>query len=198
MGFDSDDEAAVWQRALSGDGGAYAILFRKHEDRVYRRALSVVGDVHGAEDITSVAFFELWRKRRSVRVVDGSVLPWLLVTTVNLARNQRRGSIRYRDLVARLPRQEAPNAESIALANAETRILGIRLSEAFARVSSADVALLVLTALDGLSITDAATALGIKPGTARMRLSRARERLQATLTDETHQLGHPATEGANA
>src|SRR5688500_3305340 len=102
MNLDADDEAAVWERALSGEGAAYAALFRKHEDRVYRRALSVVGDVHGAEDIASVAFFELWRKRQSVRVVNGSVLPWLLVTTVNLARNQRRGSIRYRDLLASL------------------------------------------------------------------------------------------------
>lgn len=198
MGLYADGEAATWQRALSGEGAAYAWLFREHEQRVYRRALSIVGDVHGAEDVTSAAFFELWRKRRSVRVVDGSVLPWLLVSTVNLARNQRRGSVRYRRLIASLPRQDAPNAESIALANAETRILGIRLSEALAQVNRSDVSLLVLTALDDLSITDAATVLGLKPGTARMRLSRARERLRALLADEQHHLGHPTAEGANA
>ena len=198
MGFDSDDEAAVWQHAMSGDGAAYAALFRLHEARVYRRALSVVGDVHGAEDVTSVAFFELWRRRRSVRVVGGSVLPWLLVTTVNLARNHRRGSLRYRDLVASLPRQESPNAESIALANADTQILGVKLSEAFSQLSHSDVSLLVLTALDGLSIAGAAGALGLKPGTARMRLSRARERLQTTLTDETYRFAQSTTEGTSA
>ena len=126
------------------------------------------------------------------------MLPWLLVTTVNLARNHRRGSLRYRDLVASLPRQESPNAESIALANADTRILGVKLSEAFSQVSHSDVALLVLTALDGLSIVDAAGALGLKPGTARMRLSRARERLQTTLTDETYRFAQSTTEGTSA
>jgi RNA polymerase sigma-70 factor (ECF subfamily) len=198
MGFDRGDELATWHRALAGDGTAYAALFREHEGRVYRRALSVVGDVHGAEDVTSAAFFELWRKRRSVRVVEGSVLPWLLVTTVNLARNHLRGSIRYRDLIASLPREEAPNAETIALANAETLVLGVRLSDALARVSRADVALLVLTALDGLSTADAATALGMKPGTARMRLSRARERLKAMLANQDPPLAQPTTEGARA
>lgn len=198
MGFDEGDELATWHRALAGEGAAYALLFRAHEGRVYRRALSIVGDVHGAEDVASAAFFELWRKRRSVRVVEGSVLPWLLVTTVNLARNHLRGSIRYRDLLASLPREEAPNAESIALANAETLVLGVRLSEALARVSRADVALLVLTALDGLSTADAATALGMKPGTARMRLSRARERLKAILADQDPPLAQPTTQGARA
>ena len=94
MGFDAGDEATTWQRALSGEGAAYASLFREHQGRVYRRALSIVEDVHGAEDVTSATFFELWRKRSSVRVVEGSILPWLLATTINLARNYRRGSLR--------------------------------------------------------------------------------------------------------
>lgn len=191
------DEAVVWQRALAGEGAAFGELFRKHQGRVYRRALTVVGDVHSAEDVTSVAFFELWRKRRSVRLVNDSVLPWLLVTTLNLARNQRRGSVRYRDLIASLPRQESPDAESIALANSETRLLGVRLSEAMSRLNRADVALLVLTVLDDMSTADAAAALGIRPGAARMRLSRARERLRGDLAD-THPSRHALIEGESA
>ncbi|WP_159500927.1 RNA polymerase sigma factor [Microbacterium sp. 18062] len=198
MASDIADESGTWQRALTGDGTAFAALFREHQGRVYRRALSVVGDVHGAEDVTSAVFFELWRKRRSVRLVNGTVLPWLLVTTVNLARNHRRGSLRYRDLIASLPRQESVNAETVAIANIETQALGVRLSEVLVRVSRSDIALLVLTALDGLSIADAATALGIRPGTARMRLKRARERLQESLAHDQHAAGQPATEGGSS
>ncbi|MGV8885502.1 MAG: RNA polymerase sigma factor [Microbacteriaceae bacterium] len=198
MGSDISDEIETWQRALGGDGAAYASLFRTHQGRVYRRALSILGDTHSAEDVTSATFFELWRKRHSVRIVDQSVLPWLLVTTVNLSRNHRRGALRYRNLIATLPRQESPNAELVALTNVETRLLGIRLTDALARISRSDVALLMLTALDGLSVTAAASALGIKPGTARMRLSRARERLQKTLTHEQLDSFRPTTEGRNA
>jgi RNA polymerase sigma factor (sigma-70 family) len=198
MSSSAGDEAETWQRALSGDGTAFAALFRKHQSRVYRRALSLVGQVHDAEDVTAAAFFELWRKRRSVRLVQGGVLPWLLVTTVNVARNHRRGTLRYRRLISSLPHGVTENAESVAVANLEGEALGVRLSEALSRVTKADAALLVLTALDGLSVTDAARTLGIKPGTARMRLQRARRRLQADLAFEPHSGTHPIAEGERA
>ena len=38
-----------------------------------------------------------------------------------------------------------------------------------------------LVALDGLSITEAAAVLGVKPGTARVRLHRSRARVTARL-----------------
>lgn len=182
MGLDADDDGA-WSRALLGDGSAFAELFRKHRDRVYRRALSIVGDVHAAEDVTSVVFFELWRKKRVVRVVDGSVLPWLLLTTLNLSRNHRRGQHRYRRLIASLPRSEVPDAEAEAIANIERTLLGHQISDALSQVSRTDAALLMMTALDGVSVSDAAEVLGITAGAARVRLSRARHRLQRRLLD---------------
>jgi len=179
---DPESEATTWSRAREGDGTAFAALFRQHQARVYRRASSLLGNVHDAEDVTAAAFFELWRKRRSVRLVEGTVLPWLLVTTVNLARNHRRGAGRYRALIASLPRDEAPRPEATAVIDLEGEALGSRLAGAVAGLSSTDAALLTLTALDDISISDAAAAVGIKPGAARMRLHRARLRLKEALS----------------
>ncbi|HEY8588124.1 MAG TPA: RNA polymerase sigma factor [Naasia sp.] len=184
MRDDLGDETGVWDRALSGDGGAFASLFRVHQARVHRRALSLLDRVHDAEDVTSAVFFELWRKRASVRLVGGSVLPWLLVTTVHLARNHRRGVLRYRRLITSLPRSDSPDAEAVAVDNLSNAMLGLRLADAIALLSNDDGALLVLTALEGMTTADAAVALGIRPGTARMRLQRARQKLQAALNDE--------------
>ena len=50
-----------------------------------------------------------------------------------------------------------------------------------AELSDEDRALLELVALDGLSVADAARALGVKPGTARVRLHRSRARVTAAL-----------------
>jgi RNA polymerase sigma factor (sigma-70 family) len=198
MSFDPNDDSLCWESARAGDGAAFAVLFRRHRSRVYTRALTLVAHVHGAEDITAAAFFELWRKRRSVRTVEGSVLPWLLVTVVNLAKNQRRAASRYRHLVESLPREGTADAESIAVTNVHTELLGVRLTDAIGRLSAEDAALLVLTALDELSIADAAAAIGIKPGAARMRLHRARHRLQADLVDERPHHNHPISEGEHA
>jgi DNA-directed RNA polymerase specialized sigma24 family protein len=84
-------ESGLWELARHNDGDAFGALFDLHRDRVYRRARGLLEATHDAEDVTAAAFFELWRRRGSVRL-DSSVLPWLLVTVVNLARNVHRSS----------------------------------------------------------------------------------------------------------
>jgi RNA polymerase sigma factor (sigma-70 family) len=194
----SDDEEETWARARSGDGAAFASMFRLHQTRIFRRALTLSQQPHDADDITAAVFFELWRKRHNVRVVNGTIFPWLSVTTVNVARNHHRVIARYRKLIASLPRDEALNPESIAVRRIETDVLGVRLSDALAQLSATDTALLVLTVLDELSVTDAASVLGIKPGTARMRLHRARARLQNNLGDDRFLRAAPLPEGEHA
>jgi RNA polymerase sigma factor (sigma-70 family) len=171
-------ELELWDGACRNEGDAFGELFDLHHNRVFSRALGLTSNRHDAEDVTASAFFELWRKRRSVRVVNGSVLPWLLVTTVNISRNKRRSTARYERLLRAAPRNEAvegPDAEPM-----ETRQ---RLSASLGRLSPTDGALLVLTALEGLPITEAAEAVGLKPATARVRLHRARARLRVELHD---------------
>jgi RNA polymerase sigma factor (sigma-70 family) len=172
------DETALWSRARSGDGRAFAALFDAHRDRTFRHVLRLVASPHDAEDVVAAAFFELWRRRDAVPVVDGSVLPWLLVTATNLARNSGRGLRRYQAAIDRLPRSAdlADPAET-----AEERIAREQLLAAVRSLGEQDAALVLLTALEGFTPTEAAAAVGLSPGTARVRLHRARKRLQARL-----------------
>ncbi|WP_460627480.1 RNA polymerase sigma factor [Intrasporangium mesophilum] len=70
-------------------------VFDLHRDRVYVHACRLVTVRADAEDVTAAAFLELWRRRGSVRVVGGSLLLWLHVTTGNLSHNVRRATRRY-------------------------------------------------------------------------------------------------------
>lgn len=176
---DDQDDSALWASAQHDDGAAFAALFDRHQARVHRRAMSLVDGQHDAEDVTAAAFYELWRKRKSVVLVAGSVLPWLLVTTVNLARNTRRAAMRYRSLLARLPRDDA----AVIAVDAELVELRRRLEESLRGLSATDAALLVLTTVEGMPVWEAAQAVGLKPPTARVRLHRARRRLRADLHD---------------
>ena len=169
------NETAIWQRLQANEPLAYAELFDLHSTRVYRRALGILGNVHDAEDVTAAAFFELWRKHRGIRPVNGSVLPWLLVTVVNLCRNHVRGLARYRATLNSLPRTE--RAVDPADIVAET-LDGSRILATINDLGRVDAALLVLTAVEGYSVAEAAAALGLRPGAARMRLSRARTRVR--------------------
>src|ERR1700712_5601389 len=150
------DETALWSRARSGDGRAFAALFDAHRDRAFRHALRLVASAHDAEDVVAAAFFELWRRRDAVPVVDGSVLPWLLVTTTNLARNSGRGLRRYQAAIDRLPRSQdlVDPAET-----AQERIAREQLLAAGRALGEQDAALVLLTALEGSTPTEAAAAV---------------------------------------
>lgn len=179
------DDAELWSAALGGDGGAFSRLFAQRRDRVFRHVARLVDSAADADDVTAAAFFELWRRRDRVTVVDGSPLPWLLVTATNLARNVRRGTARYRAALDRLPRSEEmadPAEKALSRVARDRGESGVRV--AMRQLSAIDVNLLTLTALEGLSVQDAAAALGLKEATGRSRLSRARARMRTALTDD--------------
>jgi RNA polymerase sigma factor (sigma-70 family) len=171
-----------WTAALRGDSDGFAAVFDCHRDRVYGYALRLTGNVHDAEDLTAGAFLELWRRRKSVRVVDGTVLPWLLVTTTNLARNRARGLRRYRALIDALPRSEdARGAGDVALEHIGEVIVAEQVRQALNSLAASDAALIMLTGFEHYSPAQAATALGISEGAARTRLHRARARMASAL-----------------
>jgi len=138
--------------------------------------------VHDAEDVTAGAFLELWRRRKSVRVVDGTVLPWLLVTTTNLARNHARGLRHYRALIDALPRSDdARGAGDVAIEHIEEVVTAEQVRQGLNSLAKSDAALITLTAFEHYSPAQAATALGISEGAARTRLHRARARMASAL-----------------
>ena len=174
----SNDDAEAWARVRAGDEAALAVLFDRHAARLFRHASRLLTNREDAKDAVTIAFFELWRKRRSITPVNGSVLPWLLVTVVNTSRNLRRSTSRYEKFLRAAPRSVAagePDAETV-----ETRD---RLAVALKGLAPVDSALLVLIVLEDVSIADAAETVGLKPATARVRLHRARARLREHLHD---------------
>src|SRR6478735_11743522 len=106
MGSVDEPEQVLWEAARGGDATAFGVIFDLHRDRAFRHAYRLLQDIDDAEDAAAIGFLELWRRRDDVRVVDGSVLPWLLVTVTNTTRNLRRGRRRYRQLLMALPHGE--------------------------------------------------------------------------------------------
>lgn len=178
------DDAGQWARSLDGDDAAFAQLYDRHRDRVFRHAARLVANQHDAEDVLAAAFFELWRRRRDVRLVNGSVLPWLLVTTSNVARNVGRGTRRYRALLDRLPRETTTADVADALLDAHPmETLDPDLAAALHSLGRRDLQLFTLVVLEDYPIADAAALLSLSPGAAKTRLHRARLRLRGQLMD---------------
>ncbi len=176
------DDGDLWSRSLTGDGIAFGVLFDRHRDRVYRHAYRLAQNRSDAEDTSAAAFLELWRQRAKVTLVEGSVLPWLLVTTANCGLNLRRATRRYDALLKRLPR--IPDTENFADACLQESSLDnfdARLAQALRALKPVDLQLITLVVLEGYDIPAAATILHLTPGTAKTRLHRARQRLREQL-----------------
>lgn len=170
-----DGDSAAWERVRAGDEAALADLFDRYEPRMFRHAQRLLSHREDAKDAVAIAFFELWRKRASVRVVDGSPLPWLLNTVSHCARNLERSGRRYRALLERTP-VRAGAAEVVA--SDESGVLA-----ALRRLPAREQSVLVLMVLEGYPETAAAEVLGIPVGTVKSRLSRAKSRLRDEMTE---------------
>jgi RNA polymerase sigma-70 factor (ECF subfamily) len=173
------DELGDWSRALEHDPRAFAAIFDHHEGRVFRHSVQLADSYHDAEDVTAASFFELWRRREDVRLVADSTLPWLLVTATNISRNSRRGLRRYRSLLDHMPRGEYVGAPDLASRLHDHE----ELYQAMRTLNSNDATLLMLTAVEGLTMKEAAGLLGISDGAGRVRLHRAKQRLRDQLHD---------------
>lgn len=129
-------------------------------------------------------FLETWRRQNSVRVVDGSIIAWLLVTTNFVAKNFTLTLCRHRTAMANLPPAQPASdfTEDIddRLVN-KGRAEAVR--QAFARLSHNGRNVITLCVIQELTIRQAAEALGVPLGTVKSRLSQAKQKLLPVLSD---------------
>src|SRR5882762_11254940 len=84
-----DWEAALVQRACTGDTRAFERLYREHAGRVYGLCLRMTRDVHLAEDCTQETFINAWRALPRVQT-RSSLATWLHRIAVNVSLAKRR------------------------------------------------------------------------------------------------------------
>lgn len=181
-------------RLSRGDEPAYRMLHNRYQLPVWRMSLVLMRTTWDAEEVAATAFFELWRKREKVRVVDGSVLPWLLATTAFAAKNSLRARRRYQRLLNRIPHDgDVPDhADEVARAMDSLKISN-DVRRALLELNQRDASVVILCVIQELPASEAAVVLGIPEGTVKSRLSRVKTRLRGTLHEYA-----PTTEGANA
>jgi RNA polymerase sigma factor (sigma-70 family) len=172
----SDEEA--WAEALAGEGQAFGEIFDRHRARVYRHARGLAPTWSDADDIVAVTFLEAWRKRHRIPFVEGSMLPWLLRTATFTASNFTRASRRYAAALRRLPAGDVhpDHAEQFDDGDAIAALRGL---------PRIDQEILTLCVLEDVGAEDAARIMGVRAGTIKSRLSRAKARLRSALQEST-------------
>ncbi|WP_374122153.1 RNA polymerase sigma factor [Frankia sp. AiPa1] len=171
---DESDEALL-ARAAQGDGAAFGQLFRIHAHAVYSYCFHHLGTWSTAEDATSIVFLEAWRCRERAVAISGSLRPWLFGVATNVMRNQRRAARRYDATLYRLPPPnfEPDHADRVAEQLDDERQMREIIADLM-KLGRGTREAFMLVAMEGLSYVETAATLGVRVGTVRSRVARAR------------------------
>jgi RNA polymerase sigma-70 factor (ECF subfamily) len=173
-------DAALVRGVLAGDPFAFAALMDRHSGVCLRYAHRVLGNREDAEDVTQETFV---RAYRALGRYDGSVAlrTWLMTILVN----------RCRTALALRSRREARFVIDIDVVMAAAGPVvnngdGLRdsIANAIARLDPAHREAFVLKHVEELSYEEISLVTGVGISALKMRVQRAREKLQSWLEED--------------
>jgi RNA polymerase sigma-70 factor (ECF subfamily) len=175
----SPDDRALARQART-DPDAFAQLYRRYAERVYRYLLVRLGDQHLAQDVTAQTFLAALERLGTYRG-DGEFVSWLLA----IARHKAADALRAR--ATTLPLEVAADVESPQPAVEQVVDARLRLdavAQALRSIAPERAEALALRVVGGLSAAEAGAVMGKSEAAVKMLVSRAihdlRERLAFT------------------
>lgn len=178
------EDLALIARVVDGDRVALELLYRRHAGWLTARLQARCGD----PDLTDIAvqdtFLSVWKSAKKYRG-EGDVGAWIwgigIRRLIDLLRKRKATPVDPAFIArahgaAHLADQ--PTAEDVVIGTGGYGDLAVAM-----RALPDDLqAVLVATAIDGLSTKEAADLLGVPQGTVKTRLMRARQQLQEALS----------------
>jgi RNA polymerase sigma factor (sigma-70 family) len=165
---------------IGHDPNAFEAFYREYVEAVQRFISRRVHDPHLAADLTADVFLAVINNAASYDPRRGDPAAWLHGIARNVVSGEHRRVARTQRLQERIEGRRLVDEDDIERlveridAAAESR----QLTDAIARLPATERAVLELVAVDGLTVSEAAAALGIRAVTARVRLHRARVALR--------------------
>ena len=161
-------------------GLSWEEIVRDHSARVFRLAYRLTGDRHDAEDLTQDVFVRVFRSLD--RYEPGNFEGWLHRITTNLFLDSARRKQRIRmDAMGDDDGHLAGSVEAQPERGFEHGNLDLDVRRALDALPPDYRAAVVLCDIEGLSYEEIAVTLGVKLGTVRSRIHRARSQLRTSL-----------------
>jgi RNA polymerase sigma factor (sigma-70 family) len=168
-----DDNALLREYVKNDSEAAFAELVARHVGKVYSTAMRHTRNAHQAEEITQAVFVILAQKARKLRssvILSGWLYQAARLTAVTLLRGEIRRARREREaLMQTLQTENEPD---------HWRHIAPLLDDALARLGEKDRHAVVLRFFDGKNFGEVGAALGGSEDAAKMRVSRALEKLR--------------------
>jgi len=182
-------DADIVKRVRAGERALFEILMRRHNQRLYRAARSVVTDEHDVEDVMQQAYINAFTHLHQFEE-RSQFSTWLTRITLNEAFGRRRKV--QSETMARVPsdgdedagefmetvRSPQPDPERQAYAQELHRVL----EEAVDTLPETYRTVFMLRDVEGLSTTETGEGLGLGEEAVKTRLHRARAMIRRAVT----------------
>jgi RNA polymerase sigma-70 factor (ECF subfamily) len=187
------DDLALVSRVRAGDLAAFELIMRRHNQRLYRLARGILRNASEAEDVVQEAYVRSFEKLGDFIGPEGFAA-WLGQIVVNeaLGRLRKHGRVisfeDYTDDSDTRPSQ----SPSVSMKSQEIDPERLAASGELRRLIERAIdtlpddfrAVFILRAVEGMSVAETATYLGIRPETVKTRFHRARKQIQEGLGAE--------------
>ncbi|MGW0184929.1 RNA polymerase sigma factor [Streptomyces sp. NPDC003362] len=175
-------------------------FYRRHVDAVTSFVARRVADAHTVADLTAEVFLAVLDSAHTYRAGRGGERAWLYGIARNVVSSEYRRLDRERRRDRLISGRRLLDADDIARLEdkLDAESPGRRALAALERLPEGERAVLELIVVDQLTVTEAATALGIRQVTARVRLHRARKALRAEAGREEAGREKPVPPGGGA
>jgi RNA polymerase sigma-70 factor, ECF subfamily len=195
------DDAALLERARTGDREALDVLLDRHQRRVYRFGLKMCRDPEDAKDVLQDTLIAAFRTMKDFRGA-ASVSTWLYTIARSFCLKKRRRSKfapeQEESLEARSPGEEARQIADPARRPDDElagRQIEAALEEAIGGLDPMYREVLVLRDVEGLTAPEVAEVMGLSVEAVKSRLHRARLAVREAVAPL---LGMPLTGAAPA
>ena len=177
---DTSDEVLI-AKIAAGNRLAMQALFARHNLRIYRFVLRMVGDNGLAEDLTSEVFLSVWQQAHRFEA-RSAVTTWLLA----IARYKALAELRRRPQAASSERESSDISDPADTPDVafEIKHRGEILRKCLARLSREHREVIDLVYYHEKSVQEVAEIIGIGGNTVKTRMFYARKQLSKLLEAE--------------
>ncbi|QNE88611.1 sigma-70 family RNA polymerase sigma factor [Corynebacterium incognita] len=175
----SIEDAQLVDQFLNGDSKAFSAIVDKHRGRLTKVARRYTRNETDAQDIVQEAFFKAARSMDTFRR-DAKLSTWLHRIVMNTGYDFVQKD-KKRDLVGfdAIDEERDPTFSFDPTSRIE---VSLEVAEALHSLSEPQRDALLLTEVAGYSALDAASILGVAPGTIKSRRARAKEALKSAIS----------------
>lgn len=180
------DEKQLIQQAAAGDAAAFETLVLRYQTQVYSLAYRMVGNEADAQDLAQEAFVRAWRALDSFQF-SSQFSTWLYRLTSNICIDFLRAQKKRKHVSLTVLQDDEqqqwdmpdhrPLPEEQMMVSEEREAL----SKAIASLDPEYRQVLILRIVNDCSYQQISEIMGIREGTVKSRLSRAREQLRKKL-----------------